>query len=325
MRKLITIILMLFSTVLFAQEQLDMPGDNLNLYGVLNLFQKSQTLEDFERSLNVEDSRINNLDLNGDGRTDYIQVVDHVSGSAHAIVLRVAVSEFEKQDVAVIEVEKEGGQIHVQVVGDVALYGENYIIEPPTNTPNPSMGDALTTNTVTYVPVYNWAIMSYMYNPYYNVYVSPYRWGYYPGYWNPWTPYYYNVYHGYHTPYYNYYRRGTYYRAPNAHRYYAPYRNQSLQMRQHYNNTYSPGRNRNNNIYKPGNRQPVPSRNYNQPNRQHNNFNQPRQQPQHNNYNQPRPNNNNMQRNQPTRQPSNQSRPSSKPPSGGSKKSGGMR
>jgi len=51
-----------------AQEQNDnylgLPGDNLNLYAVMTLFQESKTLEEFERSLNDENSRINNLDLN---------------------------------------------------------------------------------------------------------------------------------------------------------------------------------------------------------------------------------------------------------------------
>ena len=52
----------------YPEEYLGLPGDNLNLYAVMNLFQESETLEAFERSLNEENSRINNLDLNNDGR-----------------------------------------------------------------------------------------------------------------------------------------------------------------------------------------------------------------------------------------------------------------
>ena len=33
---------------------LGLPGDNLNLYAVLDLFQKSKTIEDFEKELNLE-------------------------------------------------------------------------------------------------------------------------------------------------------------------------------------------------------------------------------------------------------------------------------
>ena len=37
------------------EEKLNLPGDNLNLYAVLNLFQESETLELFEKNLNAED------------------------------------------------------------------------------------------------------------------------------------------------------------------------------------------------------------------------------------------------------------------------------
>ncbi len=50
----------------YPEEYLGLPGDNLNLYAVMDLFRNSETLEDFERGLNDRESRINNLDLNGD-------------------------------------------------------------------------------------------------------------------------------------------------------------------------------------------------------------------------------------------------------------------
>ena len=64
---------------IFSQENdtpdsLGLPGDNLNLYGVLDLFQKSETLEEFEKKLNSEDSKINNLDLNGNNKIGYCSV-----------------------------------------------------------------------------------------------------------------------------------------------------------------------------------------------------------------------------------------------------------
>ena len=40
---------------------LGLPGDNLDLFAVLDLFQKSKTIEDFEKSLNEEKTGINNL------------------------------------------------------------------------------------------------------------------------------------------------------------------------------------------------------------------------------------------------------------------------
>ena len=143
-------------TTLMAQNQqeeyLGLPGDNLNLYAVMKLFQESQTLEGFERSLNDENSRINNLDLNGDNMVDYIMVVDYVDGDVHTIVLRVAVNQRENQDVAVFTVQRySNGQVHIQLTGDESLYGRNYIIEPiyddgnPGQTPNP--GDSRSTSS----------------------------------------------------------------------------------------------------------------------------------------------------------------------------------
>ena len=58
-----------------SDEKLNLPGDNLNLYAVLNLFQESETIELFEENLNAEDSKINNLDLNNDDKIDYIKVM----------------------------------------------------------------------------------------------------------------------------------------------------------------------------------------------------------------------------------------------------------
>ena len=56
-------------------ELLGLPGDNLDLYAVLTLFQKSKTIEAFEKSLNDEKTGVNNLDLNLDKKVDFIKVV----------------------------------------------------------------------------------------------------------------------------------------------------------------------------------------------------------------------------------------------------------
>ena len=239
----LSITLSLFSTQLFAQDNtpadsLGLPGDNLNLYGVLNLFQQSATLESFEKKINDENSKVNNLDLNNDNNIDYINVIDNVNGSAHAIVLQTTISAKETQDLAVIEVEKDkDNKLFVQIIGDEALYGKDYIIEPndksvSEDTPNPGYkkdGNTTTINNyTTNQPVASWGIISYMYQPTYRVYVSPYRWAYYPNYWKPWRPMGYHMYYGYHRPYYGYYRRGYTYLAPVAHVHYGPRRTTSV-------------------------------------------------------------------------------------------------
>jgi hypothetical protein len=196
-------------TALMAQdypdEYLGLPGDNLNLYAVMNLFQKSETIEGFERSLNDENTRINNLDLNNDNYIDYIKVADYVDGNVHTIVLQDVLDRNESQDVAVFIVEKlRNGSVQIQLIGDEALYGKNYIVEPIYGeTPNPgytgrSNRKNVNVVTTTYVQVDTWPLVRFIYLPDYSVWHSSWYWGYYPEYWHPWRPYYWHYYYGYH-------------------------------------------------------------------------------------------------------------------------------
>lgn len=207
-------------------DALGLPGDNLNLFATLALFQESETLEAFEQRLNDEESKINNLDLDGDERIDYIQVIDNVSNDVHNIVLRIDINPKESQDVAVFTVWKDAqGQVQIQLTGDEALYGKDYIIEPNTGsalsrgeTPNPGYtGQQRVVETRTEVVVSEpiieisaWPIISFIYLPTYVCWHSPWYYGYYPNYWRPWKPYYWHYYYGYHSNYnpyyYGYYR-----------------------------------------------------------------------------------------------------------------------
>jgi hypothetical protein len=247
---LIAISLLLASMMpLTAQNQsegyLGLPGDNLNLYAVMNLFQESETLESFERGLNDPETMINNLDLNNNNMIDYIMVLDFAEGDLHNIVLRVALNEKESQDVAVFTVQKfSDGSVQIQLIGDEALYGQNYIIEPNyEETPNPGYTGAKATTTevvsrtkivrTTYYEVAAWPIIVYVSSPTYVVWRSSWGWNYYPAYWHPWTPYYYHYYYGYHSGwnhhYHAYYRPWGYYRCDRYrtsyyahHRHYSP-------------------------------------------------------------------------------------------------------
>lgn len=192
------------------QEKLNLPGDNLNLYAVLKIFQESPTLEKFEQKLNAQDAKVNNLDLNGDNQIDYIKVADKIDGSVHNIILSVAINEKEYQDAAVITVQKlNDGQVFIQVIGDEDLYGKNYIIEPnfETNgkkaeTPNPGYtagtGQRIIVEPTTTYVISSWPIVEYIYIPTYVVWESPWHWGYYPTYWRPWRPFFWHEYYGYH-------------------------------------------------------------------------------------------------------------------------------
>ena len=187
------------------EEYLGLPGDNLNLYAVMQLFQESKTLEEFERNLNDPNTNINNLDLNGDNLVDYIKVLDDVDGNVHNIILQVAVTRRENQDVAVFTVQRfNNGQVMVQLTGDEALYGRNYIIEPIADeTPNPGYQGTYERTTTAQIAV--WPIVRFIYLPTYVVWHSNWYWGYYPSYWSPWRPFSWHYYYGYHYHWNDYY------------------------------------------------------------------------------------------------------------------------
>ena len=170
-----------------------MPGDNLDLYAVLDLFQKSKTIEDFEKSLNDEKKKINNLDLNGDKKIDFIKVETKKDGDDFTFILRDPISKTETQDVAVILVSKDKNKkVSLQIVGDKDLYGKDYIVEPSPKgsggvTANPAYtgADPVTVNvpaSTTTVIVEQAPIVQYVYSPAYVPYYPPYYYGYYP----PW-------------------------------------------------------------------------------------------------------------------------------------------
>ena len=171
---------------------LGLPGDNLDLYAVLDLFQKSKTIEAFEKSLNDEKTKVNNLDLNLDKKVDFIKVVTKKDGDSYTFILQVDVSKTETQDVAVILLSKDKNKkISLQMVGDEELYGKDYVIEPKGNssvTPNPAYtGENPVTVTVpatttTTVVVESAPVVQYVYSPAYVPYAPPYYYGYYP----PW-------------------------------------------------------------------------------------------------------------------------------------------
>jgi hypothetical protein len=201
-------------------DSLGLPGDNLNLYAVLDAFRQSPTLEEFEKKLNDPEAKINNLDLNGDDRVDYLRVVDSADGDFHAILLRDPVSTTETQDVAVIQVQRDNdGGVHIQAIGDEDLYGKDYIVEPrytEGGTPNP--GYEGTETVTTPEETAHWPIVRVIYLPGYDPWYSPWYFGYYPPWWNPWEPFYWHYYWGFHYHqfafYHSHYHFWPHYRSP---------------------------------------------------------------------------------------------------------------
>lgn len=144
-------------------------SENLDLEAVASVFGEAKDLEDFEKRLNDPEAQISNLDLNEDGEVDYLRVVEASKGETHVVTIQAVIEKDKYQDVATIDVEKDSkGETQVQVVGDVYMYGPNYIIEP--------------------VYVHPPVIWVWFWGPYYNPWRSPYYYGYYPPYYRPWRP-----------------------------------------------------------------------------------------------------------------------------------------
>src|SRR5690606_19862 len=145
-------------------------SDNLDLRAVATIFGESKDLEDFERRLNDSKTQISNLDLNNDNYVDYLRVIETIEGNAHIIVIQAVLDKDLYQDIASVEVEKDGNNnVAVQVVGDVYMYGNNYIYEP--------------------VYVHRPVIYTTFWAPYYRPYYSVWYWNYYPTYYTYWRPY----------------------------------------------------------------------------------------------------------------------------------------
>ena len=178
-----------------------LPGDNFSLQGALDLFKKAGSPEEFEKLLNSENSKVNNLDLNEDGNTDYVKVVSKRENDVEVFVLQDIISETESQDIAVIELQKTGSDNAViDIVGDEDMYGEEKIVEPSeegstfnegTSTlaggPNLESATPFSTDGII-INVWAWPCVRFVYAPSYVVWVSPYTWRVHPVWYRPWRP-----------------------------------------------------------------------------------------------------------------------------------------
>ncbi len=146
-------------------------ASQLDLSAVGNLFRQSHTLEGFEKALNDSTQGINNLDLDGDGRVDFIRVVEEVAPGIHLVILQVPIDSIEYQDVATIEIERTtDNNYEMQVHGSDVLYGENYYVTPSQTDINA------------------WPIVTWIYAPAYVPYRSPYYFRFYPSWWHAYHP-----------------------------------------------------------------------------------------------------------------------------------------
>lgn len=212
-----------------------MPGDNFSLEGALGLFKESKTVEEFEKQLNKKDNVVNNLDLNGDGKTDYVRVVADKKDDTHIFILQTPVNKTESQDIAVITLEKTGDRsAFIQISGNEDVYGEEKIVEPReegepadggVNRKGPSMYSPGI--PFVYFNVWFWPCVQFVYAPIYIGWVSPWYWDYYPVWWSPWPPYPWRYHYMHCHHYHHHYHPAYYHRSAYGPAIYAPRRTTS--------------------------------------------------------------------------------------------------
>jgi len=148
------------------------PGEDLDLYAVIELFKESESVGEFEQKLNDPEVGVNNLDLNEDGEVDFIRVMEYAEGEAHVFVLQASLGEDDYRDVARVMVEKvEGDEVVAEVQGDESLYGEAYVIRP-----------------TTVIVVGSFRFLAVVFGPGRAVYRSPWGWRRRPPWWRPILP-----------------------------------------------------------------------------------------------------------------------------------------
>ncbi len=156
---------------IIADENPYFARENLDLQRVGSLLEESDNAEDFEYRLNA-DNGINNLDLNGDGYTDYLSVseFDNRSDNQRGFTIFDRFGPDEIQEIARIILDRNSYDdpgARVLLTGNEQLYGDDYNYE--TNWLDKALGIA------------NWAFGDR--NDYYE---SPYDYENYP---NDYEPY----------------------------------------------------------------------------------------------------------------------------------------
>ena len=145
-------------------------GDGLDLQAVGEIIKKSNNAEEIEKELN-KSGGINNLDLNEDGKTDYINVQEYGgNGQATGFSLTTNLSEGDVQEIATIEVELNGNtQADVHISGNEHMYGSGAHYHS-----RYSASDMI--------------LMAYLLRPHPLYYHRPYYPGFYPTYYSPYRP-----------------------------------------------------------------------------------------------------------------------------------------
>ena len=151
-------------------------AEGLDLKALITLAKEIRSGQELERRLNEKDG-INNLDLNGDEKVDYVFVSEY-GDVEKKIGYSLTVEPVEKQiqEVATVEVELNGDRAELQVVGNEQIYGDQAIYNDHTKVERDQ--SAAKVEGAQGVSMYN----SYFYpRP---LWASPFFFGFYPAYYS---------------------------------------------------------------------------------------------------------------------------------------------
>jgi len=159
------------------QDSSQIPAaEGMDLQALTVLTKEIRSGQELERRLNEKDS-INNLDLNGDKKVDYLFVSEFGDvKNKIGYSLTVKPQKEETQEVAAVTVEKNGDQAEIQVVGNSQIYGDQAIFNDSIKIEREKLPEQSASGTQS--PMYH----SYFYpRP---LWFSPWYFGFYPGYYS---------------------------------------------------------------------------------------------------------------------------------------------
>ena len=159
------------------QESIQLPAaEGMDLQALTSLTKEIRSGQELERRLNEKEG-INNLDLNGDKKVDYLFVSEFGDvKNKIGYSLTVQPQKEETQEVASITVEKNGDRAEIQVVGNEQIYGDQAIFNDWSKIEREKLPEQSSAGEKS--PMYH----SYFYpRP---LWFSPFYFGFYPGYYS---------------------------------------------------------------------------------------------------------------------------------------------
>lgn len=100
-------------------------AEGLDLKALTLLVKEVKDATELEKRLNTSGG-INNLDLDVDGKVDYIKVTEYGTSDHKGFSFTVEVTPGDVQEVATIELEKNENQVAVNTYGNQSIYGPGY-------------------------------------------------------------------------------------------------------------------------------------------------------------------------------------------------------